>query len=374
MVSEAIIAVDIGTTNIEAMLCGTDYSIIDHKSERNEQRRFGSDVAARICAAVSGHAEEMRVCVLSQICGLITGLVTAHPSENVTQAAIAGNTTMLHILMGYDCEGLGLYPFKTVSLSEIHTTTHKLISDYLTDADPAFPDIPLTILPGISAYIGADIYAGAVACGFAVTDEVNMLIDLGTNAEIMFGNKDRIVTASAAAGPAFESGRIFKGTEGIEMLHRLLTLGVIDPTGLMKDEYFEQPAQKNIRKLQLAKAAIRAAVDILMSKFESSKSFQPTASVPQEVPDDGDRSFCEISNVYISGNFGNNIDENACIAVGMLPEKFRGKCRPFGNTVLSGSIRYALDPASRIPPENIEEIVLANEPEFNEILMNSINL
>ena len=264
--SEAIIAVDIGTTNIEIMLCGTDYSIIDHISERNEQRRFGSDVAARICAAVSGHADEMRVLVLSRICGMITGLIAAHPSEHVIGVAIAGNTTMLHILMGYDCGGLGMYPFETVSLSEVQTSTHKLISDYLTDADPAFPDLPVTILPGISAYIGADIYAGAVACNFAGTSGVNMLIDLGTNAEILLGNKDHILAASAAAGPAFESGRIFKGTEGIEMLHRLFELGVIDKTGLMKEEYFEQPAQKNIRRLQLAKAAIRAAITVISSR------------------------------------------------------------------------------------------------------------
>ncbi|MCR5324638.1 MAG: ASKHA domain-containing protein [Lachnospiraceae bacterium] len=349
--SEAIIAVDIGTTNIEAVLCGTDRSVIDHKSERNEQRRFGSDVASRICAAAAGHEEEMHVSVLSQICGLITNFTVQHPDFEIKHVAIAGNTTMLHILSGYDCSGLGMYPFETVSLAKIDTTTHGLVNDYPIASEIEFPDIPVTILPGISAYIGADIYAGTVACGFAGKEEVCMLIDLGTNAEIMLGNKDRILTASAAAGPAFESGRIFKGTEGIEMMHRLLELGVIDRTGLMKDEYFEQSAQKNIRKLQLAKAAIRAAITVLTEKYGK----------------DPDK-------IYISGNFGNNINEKACISVGMLPESFAGKIVSAGNTVLEGCVMYLLDPASGPSLDKIEEIILANEPGFNDLLMGSIDL
>ena len=352
--NEGLIAVDIGTTNIEVMLCDTGRSVIECRAERNEQRRFGADVAARICAATDGHGDDMRVSVLSQICGLVTGLVTAHPDTDVTHIVMAGNTTMLHLLMGYDCSGLGVYPFTPVSLAEIKTTSHELISDYLTDVDPAFPDIPVTVLPGISAYLGADIYAGAIACGFSRNENVCMLIDLGTNAEIVVGNKDRILTASAAAGPAFESGRIFKGTEGIEMLHRLLSLGVIDRTGLMAEEYFEQPAQKNIRKLQLAKAAIHAAIGILLRKYGI----------------DG----TGLDKVYISGNFGNNVNEEACIAVGMLPESFKGRLKSAGNTVLDGCISYILDESSRLPMSCFEEVILANEPDFNEILMNSIDL
>ena len=351
---KGIIAIDIGTTNIEIMLCDSERNIIECKSERNEQRRFGSDVASRICAATDGRSEEMRISVLSQICGLITGLVTGHPDTEVECAAIAGNTTMIHLLMGYDCSGLGMYPFTPFSLSEIHTTSHALISDYLTEIDPVFPDIPVTILPGISAYLGSDIYAGAVACGFAQNTETNMLIDLGTNAELILGNRDHIYATSAAAGPAFESGRIFKGTEGIEMLHRLLTLGVIDSTGLMKDEYFEKPAQKNIRKLQLAKAAVSAAINILVSKSGTTPDM--------------------LKNVYISGNFGNHTDEEACISIGLFPPYFAGKITCAGNTVLEGCILYLLDGSARIPVEHFEEIELANEPEFNNVLMGSIDL
>ena len=351
---EGIIAIDIGTTNIETMLCDTDKNILDFKSERNAQKRFGNDVAARICAAVDGHLEEMRISVLSQICGLVTGLCVNHPDIHIREVVMAGNTTMLHILSGFDCSGLGMYPFTHVSLNEIDTTTHELIRDFSEAPDPAFPSVPVTILPGISAYVGADIYAGAVAMKFASRSEISMLIDLGTNAELVIGNSERILTASAAAGPAFESGRIFKGTEGIEMLDRLLSLKVIDRTGLMSEEYFENSAQKNIRRLLLAKAAIHAAVTVLLDKYGISAS--------------------RVSNIYVSGNFGNNLNEQACIRVGMFPREFSGRITAVGNTVLTGCIDYVSDPLCRIPTDRFTETVLANEPDFNDMLMSSIDM
>ena len=364
--NNAIIAIDIGTTNIEAVLADSSGNDIEYKSVRNEQRRFGSDVAARICAATDGHADEMRVSVLSQICEIITAFVTGHPDINVTNVAIAGNTTMLHLLMGYDCSGLGLFPFTPVSLDPVSTTTHELIADFLDGENSGLPELPVTILPGISAYLGADIYAGAVALGLgrmspsddqvlsAPNEQTNLLVDLGTNAELILGNSRRLLAASAAAGPAFESNRIFKGTEGIEMLHRLLTLGVIDKTGLMGEEYFEKLAQKNIRKLQLAKAAIRAAISVLLEKYGI-----------------GAR---DVANIFVSGNFGNHLDETACIAVGMFPQEFAGRIKAVGNTVLKGCIEYILQPADRIPLSLFEEVVLANEESFNDLLMNSIYL
>jgi len=353
-VKDAIIAIDIGTTNIEAVLADTERNVLEFKCERNEQRNHGNDVAARICAAQDGYADEMRVSVLSQICALITGLVVNHPEVNVTHTAIAGNTTMLHILLGYDCRGLGMYPFTPVSLDEVNTTTHQLISDFLNGNDAGLPELPVTILPGISAYVGADVYAGAVALRMGAQAGSRLLIDLGTNAELILGSGDRLLAASAAAGPAFESGRIFKGTEGIEMLDRLLALKVIDRTGLMGEEYFEKLAQKNIRKLQLAKAAIRAAITILLDKYGISAR--------------------DVGEICVSGNFGNHLDEKACIAVGMFPEEFAGRITAVGNTVLKGCLEYVLDPSSHIPPSAFEEIVLANEDSFNDILMNSIDL
>ena len=349
-----IIAIDIGTTNIEAGLFDSGKNVIDLRSETNSQRRFGSDIASRIVAASSGRSTEMRACVLSQICGMITSLVTCHPDMDVQRIGIAGNTTMLHILSDYDCSGLGTYPFTPVSLKSSETTTYGLIGDLLSDPVEGFPDIPVVILPGISAYIGADVYAGVIASQMALSDRISLLIDLGTNAELVLGSRKRLLAASAAAGPAFESNRIFKGTEGIEMLNRLLALGVIDNTGLMGDEYFEKTAQKNIRRLQLAKAAIHAAILVLLNRYGISED--------------------EIDKVFISGNFGNNLDIDACISVGMLPESFRNRTEAAGNTVLSGCFDYCSDPSRAPDPSSIGEIVLANEPEFNGIFMDSIDL
>ena len=354
---KALIAIDIGTTNIEAVLATEDLKTIDFKCETNGQKKFGNDVAARICAAADGHAEEMRVSVLGCICGLVTGFAAAHPEYDISRVAIAGNTVMLHILMGYDCSGLGMFPFTPFSLEAVSTTTLKLVEDFIDGEEAGLPDIPVMILPGISAYTGADIYAGAVAldlCGRDNKDEINLLVDLGTNAELVLGGGSRMLVASAAAGPAFESGRIFKGTEGIERLHRLRTLGVIDSTGLMGEEYYEKPAQKNIRRLQLAKAAIRAAIGIMLDKYGTEAS--------------------GVANIYVSGNFGNHLNEEACIAVGMFPEQFAGRIYAAGNTVLQGCLKYASEPEKRIPVSYFEEVVLANEPGFNDMLIGSVEL
>ncbi|MCR5684123.1 MAG: ASKHA domain-containing protein [Lachnospiraceae bacterium] len=353
----AVMAVDIGTTNIEAVLFGETGETLTYKSVSNEQKKFGSDVALRICAARDGHLDELRAIILSQLGAMVTEFATGRPELKITDIIIAGNTSMLHILQGFDCAGLGEYPFTPVSLEESFTTTHELIGSFLENVPDFFPDIPVTILPGISAYVGADVFAGIVAMDMAESTEVNMLIDLGTNAEIVLGSRERMLVTSAAAGPAFESGRIFKGTEGIEMIYRLKELEVIDENGTMTEEYFEQPAQKNIRRLQLAKAAISAAVAVLLKEFGISAR--------------------EVANIYISGNFGNNVNENACIGVGMLPEGFRGRIKACGNTVLKGCYKYF----TNISAENTKkilslsrEVVLANDPDFNELLISSVNI
>ena len=358
---DAVIAIDIGTTNIEAAVFDVNGEVLDYKSVSNDQKRFGGDVALRICAARDGHLDEMRALTLSQLCGLITGFVTGRPDIDISAVIIAGNTTMLHILQGYDCTGLGEYPFTPVSLDESRTTTHELVGGFLNTAEfslpDCFPDLPVRILPGISAYVGADIFAGIVAMDMCDSSGINMLIDLGTNAEIVLGGRDRLLVTSAAAGPAFESGRIFKGTEGIEMIYRLKELGVIDDNGTMTEEYFEQPAQKNIRRLQLAKAAISAAVNIMLKE----------CGITAE----------EVENIFISGNFGNNVNENACIGVGMLPEGFRGRIKAVGNTVLKGCFKYHADVGEEKAKSILaaaREIVLANDPGFNEQLITSINL
>ena len=363
LLQNAVMAVDIGTTNIEAVLFDSEGKTLEYKCVSNDQKKFGGDVALRICAARDGHLDEMRVMVLSQICGLLTGFFTGRPDIRITDVIITGNTTMLHILQGFDCSGLGEYPFTPVSLEERFTTTYELTGDFLKadETDPElmqiFPDIPVMILPGISTYVGADIFAGIVAMDMYESPDINMLIDLGTNAEIVLGGRKKLLVTSAAAGPAFESGRIFKGTEGIEMIHRLRELEVIDENGTMTEEYFEQPAQKNIRRLQLAKAAIYAAISILL------KDYGLTAE--------------EVAHIYISGNFGNNVNENACIGVGMLPEGFRGRIKAAGNTALSGCYKYHCSVDNEKTKGILsaaKEVVLANDPSFNDLLIASVNL
>lgn len=125
------------------------------------------------------------------------------------QVIIAANTTMVHLLMGYSCETLGVYPFTPVNIQTIETTLKELLRT------EEISDCPVVVLPGISTYVGGDIISGLFALEFDKRKEISVLIDLGTNGEMAIGNQERILVTSTAAGPAFEGGNIVCGTGSI---------------------------------------------------------------------------------------------------------------------------------------------------------------
>ena len=115
---------------------------------------------------------------------------------------------MIHLLMGYSCETLGVYPFTPVDISLTHTTSRELLGTQEQDFD-------IMICPGVSTYVGGDITAGMYALDFDRREKPCVLVDLGTNGEMAIGCKDRIMVTSTAAGPAFEGGNIVCGTGSI---------------------------------------------------------------------------------------------------------------------------------------------------------------
>ena len=184
----------------------------------------------------------------------------------IQRIMISGNTTMGHLLMGYDCSGLGVFPFTPVNIDLIEGKASDILKLQDTEAK-------VQLLPGISTYVGGDIVSGLFACDFDKNEEVCMLIDLGTNGEMAIGNKDRILVTSTAAGPAFEGGNITWGTGSIpgaicsaqikdkkaevrtikdesppgicgtgvvETAAELLKEELIDETGRLEDDYFDE--------------------------------------------------------------------------------------------------------------------------------------
>lgn len=386
------IGVDIGTTTIAMQLIEFDSEkIVDTYTAINRQRAYGADVISRIQASNEGKKEQLKQSILDD---LETGVreLLARNRVTVEEMGISGNTTMIHLLMGYSCETLGVYPFIPVNIKAIETDYSELFGNNRYT-------FHIRILPGISTYVGGDIVAGLLTCGIDKKAKVSMLIDLGTNGEMVIGNKDRILVTSTAAGPAFEGGNIMCGmgsipgaishavykdhrfevetienkaamgicgTGVIDITYEFLEHDLIDETGLLAEDFFEDGIllvktgekeirfyQKDIREIQLAKSAVRAGIETLLVNYGV--------------------SYDDLDAIYIAGGFGYKIDIDKAIGIGLLPEECRGKMRAIGNSSLKGSILYLTEEDAKERMEKIagmaEEVQLASSREFNDFYM-----
>ncbi len=386
------IAIDIGTTTLAFQLlnlenkniCGTVTAI-------NNQRKYGADVVSRIQAAIDGRQKELQDCVRKDLQKGIQKLLEdcRVKLSQVIRIGIGCNTTMGHLLLGYACDGLGVFPFTPVNIQLVKGCMQEIL-DMEGDAE-------VTVLPGISTYVGGDIVAGLYSCEFQKTDEICLLVDLGTNGEMALGNGRKILVTSTAAGPAFEGGNIscgmgsvagaicgvklehtkakvstiyekapigICGTGVVETVAELVREGLLDETGLLDEDYFEEGfplahtldgktivlTQKDIRELQLAKAAIRAGIETLLLRYGVGKD--------------------EVAKVYLAGGFGYRLDTIKAIAIGMLPEEFAGKIYAVGNSCLAGVVNY-LKTVQNVNDlqelvEMSEEIHLSTDKDFND--------
>ncbi len=380
------IAADIGTTTIALSLVElSPGEVVDTVTMLNSQRKFGADVLTRIDEANKGRAEELRQCVLRDLIrGSLSlcernGILAGKPERMV----ITGNTTMLHLLLKYPVRDLGTWPFKPYSLAmtergfgELVGEKGKCSGEGTAEGLEKLCKLNTVILPGISAFVGADIVSGLYECGFEEREKTAAFIDLGTNAEMAVGNKNKLLVASAAAGPAFEGGNIkfgvgsidgaissvnirnagsggdclidiktindapvtgICGTGVIEAVSELRRMRLMDETGMLSEAYFDTGfplaemenggtallTQKDIRELQLAKSAIRAGFETLLERFGVGVG--------------------ELDRVFLSGGFGHFLDPAKAAAIGMFPEEVPAISVPCGNTALLGAIRFLLD-------------------------------
>lgn len=381
---KSFITTDIGTTTVVMQKrAAVDGHVVNTYKAVNAQNRFGSDVLSRLEASEHGYREELGDIIRDQLCQGVERL----GREDVLFMVIAANTTMVHLLMKYDVSGLGKAPFLAVTLDEIRTDIGGLKT---------------YIMPGYSAFVGGDIYSGMLALNAEkqkVKSKPVLLVDLGTNAEMVLYDDDKMVATSAAAGSAFDSiadAGLF-GADVVAILCRLLQEHKIDCHGILQDEWFEHGVlvcvdedarkpceadksksaadgkagktdhrrtvnitQQQIRSMQLAKAAVRCGIDYLSASFGCELG--------------------EIGHVYVAGGFGYYLDVEAAFKIGLLPEVFRGKTSACGNTALSGAAVYGY--ARLSGKKQAEELIkavayqtdglhktiinLAMEPDFSE--------
>ncbi len=394
------IAIDIGTTTIalQLMARGKRESLCSC-TVQNHQSAYGSDVISRIQASNEGKRDELRQVVVKDLREGIQTLLTQGKvtKEQIKEMVIAANTTMVHLLMGYSCETLGVAPFTAVTLDVIQADAGEVLEDR------GFRGCPVRIFPGISVYVGGDIVSGLLCCGFENRVKLSLFIDLGTNGEVAIGNKDRILAASTAAGPAFEGGNIscgigsvpgaichvtlkdkktdelrtireeapcgICGTGVIEITAELLREELIDETGLLDDDYFDSGflvaegtggpiafTQKDIREVQLAKAAIHAGVQTLMEEYQAG-------------PED-------LEHVFVAGGFGYRMDLEKAILIGLLPKALKDKVKAVGNSSLGGAALCLMEQDGLERAENIrrvsQEVSLSVNHTFQEAYVDSM--
>lgn len=320
------VAIDLGTTTIGFSLLSVadgESHVMDSLGSMNPERSFGADVISRIEKANEGYLSRMQVLVRNAIRKGIELLISRNGLKitDVKRIVLAGNTTMLHILMGQSCRTLGKSPFIPVTL-QFQQLNQEILGEKCT----------IEILPGLSAFVGADIAAGLYALDFANRTKKALLIDLGTNGEMAVGNREKILCTATAAGSAFEGDITanLPGTDMIALIGTLLEQKIIDESGLLAEGYFEEgyPAaenvrltQKHIRDIQAAKAAIYCGVKSLLREAALSVD--------------------EIDEVFLAGGFGQKLSVEMAVRIGLLPKELNKKIAAVGNTSLAGCRRFA---------------------------------
>jgi uncharacterized 2Fe-2S/4Fe-4S cluster protein (DUF4445 family) len=412
------IAFDVGSTTIAGHLCDLFTGEVKASAGRmNPQIRFGEDLMSRVSYSMlnDGGAAELTAAVRGAVDALIGELTGAAGVDrrDVHEITAVGNPIMHHLLLGIDPRELGVAPFALATDRAVRLRTAALGLD-------AHPGARLYVLPCIAGHVGADAAAVALSEGPHRQDDVMLVVDVGTNAEIMLGGSGRLLAASSPTGPAFEGAEISAGQraapgaiervridpatleprvrviggdlwsdeEGfaesiadfgitgicgsgiIEAVAQMYLAGIVDAQGVIRGDRAGPRVvpdgrtfgyvlvdrregailvtQKDVRAIQLAKAALRAGVALLMDHL-------------------GVQS---VDEVRLAGAFGNHIDPVQAMVLGLIPDCDPERVFPAGNAAGSGALMALLSTRSRDEVESlaraVEKIETATEPRFQE--------
>jgi len=366
------VVVDVGTSTVVAHLLNLNTSeTVDAEATYNSQIVYGEEVTRRIIYAEQNGSDKLKESIVRDINNLITALVTKNKVRlsDIMAILCAGNTAMIHFLLGLDPSQIRKEPYIPVCISPPPIRAAEI-------GIKINPRGLLYCLPSIAGWVGADITAGILATGLYQAEDLTMLIDIGTNGEIVIGNKDWMVCCSASAGPAFEGSGVkcgMRAAEGaiervsinkkkeisyttignsrprgicgsglIDLVVELFMAGFIDRSGRLgfskdkrireKDgeiEFVLVPAkqsgteedivitQPDIDNLMRAKAAIFAAVNILVDSLNL--------------------EFEDIKRIYLAGGFGNYLNKKKALILGLIPDLSLERIQFVGNTSIIGA-------------------------------------
>ena len=393
------IAVDIGTTTVVSYLYAFGSKQPLHTvSRRNSQARFGADVISRIGYCNEHGVSEPKEAIVSQLNDSFSELCRMQgiAVTEIQRAVITGNTTMLHLLCGLDPRGIAAAPFTPQSLFGAFYSP-PAIGLHLAES------CQLYLPRAVSSYVGADITCALVASGILQGQEHSLLVDIGTNGEMALYANGMLKCCSTAAGPAFEGAGLKMGMpamEGavnkvweendtlryttigekpptgicgsgiIDAVAAFVRCGLIDETGRIVSQSRayaacicndEEPAvligssgvvvtQGDIRKIQLAKAAVCAGIDTLLHACNTTAE--------------------QIDTLYLAGGFGSFINQQSAADMGLIPKAFANRVKVIGNAAGSGAAMCLLSAAQRTKSEEIaamaEDIALSGSSYFTD--------
>jgi len=380
------VAVDLGTTTVVVQLVDlATAKVISAETFLNPQVKFGADLISRVQACLEGNVSEMTRVIRNSIGNTIELMLKKHPVE-LMRIALVGNTAMQLIFAACDVTPLSAYPFHVEDLGMKMFSAKELNWNFAVSE-------PVRFYPSIGSFVGSDILAGIAATQLHQKENYTALIDLGTNGEIVVGNRDRMVCASTAAGPAFEGANISMGmravTGAISSLNwdgeqiDATVIGNTTPKGICGSALIDAVAifrqleligmfgeinsgemqlpvagkvvltQKDINEFQLAKAALAAGLTILCKQLTIEVS--------------------DISKLYIAGGFGNYINLLHVTSTGMI-ELLEEKIHKMGNTALIGAKMFLFADDSVITEiiQKIRHINLEGDPNFQDIYVDKM--
>ncbi len=334
------LALDIGTTTLALALVSPDTkSVVRVTTKTNPQRVYGADVMSRIEYCRKNGVDGLH----RPLIDVINYMIAELDAENLDMF-VSGNATMLHTFLGVDCSSIGVAPYTPIFLE-----SRKVHGDSL-----GLNVAEVFTLPSIHSFTGADIVAGMNFIGFPKKGKYNLLVDLGTNAEIVLFDETDALCTSAAAGPCFEgvniscgmsatAGAVYSyrnavvqtvgnipakgicGTGLVDIVAELIKNGTIDETGFMESESFEvadgvEITQADIREYQLAKSAVYSAIVTLIKQ----KGI----------------TFNDIETMYISGGFSAKINIENAVITGLLSKELKDRCVAVNNSSLLGTVKF----------------------------------
>jgi len=401
------VAVDVGTTTVDAHLVDLVSSqTVGAQAKYNSQISYGEDIISRIMYANTDEkVQTLRQCVVNDINDLIAALTveTKTRLHDISYVMCAGNTTMTHLLLGLEVANIRREPYvPSATFAPVIRAAEVGIKINARGL--------LGVVPSVSSYVGGDLVADVLVSGMNDSEEVAMLVDMGTNGEIVIGNRDWLACCSASAGPAFEGGGItcgMRATHGaiehialgeggritergviggakplglcgsglLDLVAELLRVGCIDRTGRFVPEVCRARLRRDggLAEFVVVPGSDTAlGRDLIISEADIGSFIRAKGAIytaAEALLRHTGLDFTDVRHVYVAGAFGNYLDVGKSIRIGLLPDLPIERFQFIGNGSLQGAkmallSRQVFDVMEKRIAPNMTHFELSVDPQF----------